>query len=314
MNTLREAVHDYIDMRRSLGFKMNDTRRSLLAFAAFMEQRQAPFITVELALAWARRPVNVQSSHWARRLSHVLLFARHRKAVDPRTEVPPSGLLPFRPKRARPYIYSDEEIRKLLQAALDMPHAYERGALRPRIYHCLFGLLAVSGIRVGEACGLELRDVDLDAAVLTVRGAKFGRDRLVPLHGTTCEVLADYIARRERHWQGRPVSSYLFVSSWGNRIDKGDITRTFHKLSRQIGLRGETDSHGPRLYDMRHRFATTALVNCYRRDQDPDRLLPILSTWLGHVKVQDTQYYLEASPELMREAVRRLESRWEDRP
>ena len=147
-----------------------------------------------------------------------------------------------------------------------------------------------------------------------MRGAKFGRDRLVPLHGTTCEVLADYVARRERHWQDRPVSDFLFVSGRGNRIDQADITRTFHKLSRQIGLRGETDSRGPRLHDMRHRFATTALVNCYRRDQDPDRLLPILSTWLGHVKVQDTQYYLEASPELMREAVRRLESRWEDRP
>ena len=314
MNTLREAVHDYIDMRRSLGFKMNDTRRSLLAFAAFMEQRQAPFITVELALEWAQQPVHALPAHRARRLSHVRLFARHRKAVDPRTEVPPSGLLPFRPKRARPYIYSDEEIRKLLQAALDMPHAYERGALRPRIYHCLFGLLAVSGIRVGEACNLEVRDVDIDAAVLTVRGAKFGRDRLVPLHGTTCAVLADYVARRERHWQDRPVSEFLFVSGRGNRLDKADVTRTFHKLSRQIGLRGETDSRGPRLHDMRHRFATTALVNCYRRDQDPDRLLPILSTWLGHVKVQDTRYYLEASPELMREAVRRLESRWEDRP
>lgn len=314
MNTLLEAVHDYIDMRRNLGFKMNDTRRGLLAFAAFMEQRQAPFITVELALAWAQQPENVQSSHWAHRLSYVRLFARHRKAADPRTEVPPPGLLPFRPKRARPHLYSDEEIRELLQAALDMPYAYERGALRPRIYHCLFGLLAVSGIRVGEACGLELRDIDFDAAVLTVRGAKFGRDRLVPLHGTTCAVLADYVARRERHWQGRPVSDFLFVSSRGNRLDKGDITRTFHKLSRRIGLRGETDSRGPRLHDMRHRFATTALVNWYRRDQDPDRLLPILSTWLGHVKVRDTQYYLEASPELMREAMRRLESRWEDRP
>ncbi len=158
-----------------------------------------------------------------------------------------------------------------------------------------------------------VHDVDIDAAVLTIRSAKFGRDRLVPLHGSTCAVLVDYMARRERHWQGRPVSSYLFVSSRGNRLDKADITRTFHKLSRQIGLRGKTDSHGPRLHDMRHSMATRALVNCYRHDQDPERLLPILSTWLGHVKVGDTQYYLEASPELMREAMRRLDSRWEDR-
>ena len=252
MNTLREAVHDYIDMRRNLGFKMNDARRGLLAFVAFMESRQAPFVTVELALEWAQQPVHAQPSCWASRLSCVRVFARHHKAADPRTEIPSPALLPFRPKRARPYLYSDEEIRRLLQAALDMPYAYERGALRPWIYHCLFGLLAVSGLRVGEARNLELRDVDLDAAVLTVRGAKFGRDRLVPLHGTTCAVLADYVARRERHWQDRPVSGFLFVSSWGNRLDRADITRTFHKLSRRIGLRGETDSHGPRLHDLRH--------------------------------------------------------------
>ena len=252
MNTLREAVHDYIDMRRNLGFKMNDARRGLLAFVAFMESRQAPFVTVELALEWAQQPVHAQPSYWASRLSCVRVFARHRKAADPRTEIPSPALLPFRPKRARPCLYSDEEIRKLLQAALDMPYAYERGALRPWIYHCLFGLLAVSGLRVGEARNLELRDVDLDAAVLTVRGAKFGRDRLVPLHGTTCAVLADYVARRERHWRDRPVSDFLFVSSRGNRLDHADITRTFHKLSRRIGLRGETDSHGPRLHDLRH--------------------------------------------------------------
>ena len=313
MNTLREAIHEYIEMRRNLGFKMNDTRRELLAFATFMEQQQVPFITVELTLAWAQQPVNAQPAHWARRLSIVRVFARHRKATDPRTEIPAPGLLPFRPKRATPYLYSDEEIRKLLQAALDMPYANERCALHPWTYHCLFGLLVVSGIRVGEACNLELRDIDSDAAVLTIRGAKFGRDRLVPLHGSTCEVLADYVARRDRHWQGRPVSPYLFVSSRGNRLDKADITRTFHRLSRLIGLRGKTDRHGPRLHDMRHRFANCTLVNWYRRDQDPERLLPVLSAYLGHVHIADTQWYLEATPELMREAMRRLESRWEGR-
>ena len=259
MNTLREAVHEYIDMRRNLGFKMNDTLRALLAFATFMEQKQASFVTVELALAWAQQPVNVKPAHWAQRLSHVRGFARYRKAADSRTEIPPPGLLPFQPGRATPYLYSDEEIRKLLQAALDMPYTFERCALQPWIYHCLFGLLAVSGIRVGEARNLELRDVDIDAAVLTIRNAKFGRDRLVPLHNSTCVVLADYIARRERHWQGRPVSPYLFVSSRGNRLDRAGITRTFHKLSRKVGLRGEKDSHGPRLHDMRHTLAVRTL-------------------------------------------------------
>jgi len=195
-----------------------------------------------------------------------------------------------------------------------MPCRYQRGELRPWVYYALFGLLSVSGLRLGEARNLELRDVDLKAAVLTIRGAKFGKDRLVPLHASTCRVLADYLARRQRHWARRPVSSYLFVSSWGNRLDTGQIHRAFYALSRQIGLRGASDRHGPRLHDMRHRFATTTLVRWYRSDQDPERKLPILSAYLGHVHVADTQWYLSASPELMREAMRRLEHRWENRP
>ena len=130
-----------------------------------------------------------------------------------------------------------------------MPCRYERSELRPWTYHCLFGLLSVSGLRLGEARNLELQDVDLKAAVLTIRGAKFGKSRLVPLHASTCKVLADYIARRNRHWAARPVSSYLFVSNWGNRLDGADIHRTFYALSRQIGLHGVADSHGPRLHD-----------------------------------------------------------------
>jgi integrase len=177
----------------------------------------------------------------------------------------------------------------------------------------LFGLLSVTGMRLGEACNLELGDVDLTTAVLTIRGAKFGKTRLVPLHESTCQVLADYIDRRQRHWEGRPVSSYLFVSSWGNRLDGGQIHRAFYGLSRQIGLRGTSDRHGPRLHDLRHRFATHTLVNWYRGGQDPARRLPLLSAYLGHVHVADTQWYLEASPELMREAMSRLEQCWEDR-
>ena len=158
---------------------------------------------------------------------------------------------------------------------------------------------------------LNFEDVDLKAAVLTIRGAKFGKSRLVPLHASTCKVLADYIVRRNRHWAQRPVSSYLFVSSSGNRLDVGTIHRVFYALSRQIGLRGIADSHGPRLHDMRHRFATNTLVRWYRSNQDPERRLPILSAYLGHVHVADTQWYLSGSPELMREAMRRLEQRWE---
>jgi len=314
MNTLRQAIHEYLSLRRALGFKLRDAGKELLDFVTFMERHRASSITQALALAWAQRPTNVQPAYWARRLSVVRGFARHRSATDARTQIPAPGLLPFRPKRARPYLYSDDEIRSLLRAALDMPCRYEGDELRAWTYHCLFGLLSVSGLRLGEACNLEVQDVDLGAAVLTIRGAKFGKDRLVPLHASTCSVLADYIARRNRHWRARPVSSYLFVSSWGNRLDGGDIHRTFYALSRQIGLRGLADSHGPRLQDLRHRFATNTLVRWYRSNQDPERRLPILSAYLGHVHVADTQWYLSGSPELMREAMRRLEQRWGEQP
>jgi integrase len=314
MNTLRQAVQEYLSMRRDLGFKLQDAGKGLLDFVAFMQRRRASYITQALALAWAQLPVNVQPAHWAQRLCFVRGFARYRSATDPRTQIPAQGLLPFQPKRARPYLYSDDEIRRLLRAALDMPYRYRSGELRPWVFHCLFGLLSVSGLRLGEARNLKLQDVDLKAALLTVRGAKFGKDRLVPLHVSTCKVLADYIARRSRHWAERSVSSYLFVSSRGNRLDGGDIHRTFYTLSRQIGLRGASNSHGPRLHDMRHRFATNTLVRWYSSDQDPERLLPILSAYLGHVHVEDTQWYLSGSPELMREAMRRLERCWENRP
>jgi integrase/recombinase XerD len=314
MNTLQQAIQEYLSMRRDLGFKLREAGKYLLDFAAFMQRRRASYITQALALAWAQLPTNVQPAHWAQRLSFVRGFARYRSATDPRTQIPPQGLLPFQPKRARPYLYSDDEISRLLHAALDMPYRYKRGELRPWVFYCLFGLLSVSGLRLGEARNLELQDVDLKAAVVTIRGAKFGKDRLVPLHASTCKVLADYIARRSRHWAERPVSSYLFVSSWGNRLDGGEIHRTFYALSRQIGLRGASDRHGPRLHDMRHRFATNTLVHWYRSDRDPERLLPILSAYLGHVHVEDTQWYLSGSPELMREAMRRLERCWEDRP
>ena len=314
MTTLRIAVREYVRTRRDLGFKLREAGKGLLDFVTFMQQHRAPYITQALALAWAQQPSNVQPAWWARRLSFVRGFAHYRSATDPRTEIPPHSLLPYSPKRARPYLYSEQEIRSLLRAALSMPCRYERGELRPWVYYCLLGLLSVSGLRLGEARNLEVQDVDLKAAVLTIRCAKFGKTRPVSLHPSTCKVLADYIDRRNRHWGQRPVSSYLFVSSSGNRLDSADIHRTFYALSRQVGLRGPSDSHGPRLHDMRHRFATHTLVHWYRSNQDPERKLPLLSAYLGHVHVADTQWYLSGSPELMREAMRRLEQRWEDRP
>lgn len=311
MNTLRQAVQEYLTMRHSLGYKLQEAGKRLLDFVTFMERHRASYITHSLALTWAKQPPDVQPGEWARRLSYVRVFARHRSATDPRTQIPPAGLLPYRPKRAQPYFYSDKQIEALLSAALKLP---ANGGLRPWTYHCLFGLLSVSGLRVSEVQNLELSDVDLQAGVLTIRGTKFGKSRLVPLHVSTCRVLTDYIARRERLWRRRPVSSYLFVSNRGNRLDGAEIRRTFYHLSRQIGLRGPSESHGPRLHDMRHGFASTTLLRWYRAGENVERRLPALSAYLGHVRWRDTYWYLSATPELMHEAIARLERRWEDRP
>jgi integrase len=311
MNTLRQAVQEYLAVRRDLGFKLREAGKGLLNFVSFMERQCAAYITNALALDWAQQASTGQPQAGARRLSFVRGFARYRSATDPRTQIPPTGLLPYRTKRARPYLYSEEEVRSLLSAALRLSGG---SGLRPWTYHCLFGLLSVSGLRVSEAYNLELQDVDLNAAVVTVRDAKFGKTRLVPLHPTTRDVLAEYIARRERFWAARPVSSYLFVSNRGNRLDGAEIHRTFYALSRQIGLRGSGDSHGPRLHDFRHRFAVQTLLRWYREGDDPERRLPLLSAYLGHVHVSDTYWYLSNWPELMQEAMHRLEQRWESQP
>jgi integrase len=174
-------------------------------------------------------------------------------------------------------------------------------------------LLSVTGLRVGEALRLRIDDVDLDGGVLTVRGTKFGKSRLVPIHASTREVLASYQARRASLLRGRDAS-HFFVTRTGNRLDGADVRRTFYRLSRQAGLRGQDDSHGPRLHDFRHRFAVETLMGWYRSGEDAERRQPVLSTYLGHVHVSDTYWYLSAHPQLMALAMARVERRWEDRP
>jgi integrase len=249
MKRLRKAVHDYLTMRRGLGFKMARHEVCLQDFVAFLERKRSPHITVKLALEWATQHTHHTPGEWATRLTIVRGFARHWSATDPLTEVPPLGLLPFRPQRAQPYFYSHQEIRKLLNAAKTRPSI---DPLRPWTYYCLFGLLAVTGLRLGEALHLRIGDIDWSEDLLTIRGAKFGKSRLVPLHVSTCRVLADYAKRRDRRFGARTEGPFL-VNQNGNQLDKGEVHRAFYTLSRQIGLRGVDDSRGPRLHDFRHR-------------------------------------------------------------
>lgn len=309
MSTLRQALEEYLQVRRALGYKLREAGAELPRFVSFMEERRAEHITARLALEWAQQPTTVQPAEWARRLGYVRGFARFRSAWDSATEVPAAGLLPHRRGRARPYLYTEQEIDRLLSAALELPTAFPSTGLRPHIFHCLIGLLSVTGLRISEALGLQVGDVDLGSAVLTIRGAKLGRDRLVPIHATTCAVLGAYLRQRERLPDMRD-SPYFFASRRGKRLDIGHVHRTFYTLSRQIGLRGPNDSHGPRLHDLRHRFAVMTLLHWYASGEDPARRLPVLSTYIGHVHVADTYWYLSAWPELMAQAMARLERRW----
>ncbi|MGY2488421.1 tyrosine-type recombinase/integrase [Cupriavidus sp. CP313] len=308
MNTLRAGVSDYLELRRSLGFKLKKDERLLLDFAAFMERRHAVHITAKLAVKWAQQPASTDANYHAGRLRAVRSFARYRILTDPRTEIPATDLLPRQRSTFQPHIYSEEEIRRVLAASQQR----RRGAkpISRWSRYAIFGLLSVTGMRVGEVLNLDLEDVDLDNGVLTIRNAKFGKDRLVPVHATTCEVLKTYRQHRDEFLAGRVVKPF-FISPLGCRIAHGVLDRSFLRLTRKLGMRGASDTTGPRLHDLRHTMAVEVLRRCYRAGADPERRLPALSTYLGHVHLDYTYWYLHQNPSLMTEAMARLEHRWE---
>lgn len=305
MSSLRQAVDEYLALRRGLGFSLQRPAALLRNFAAFLERAGAPYITRELALRWAQQPAHTQPAHWASRLSVVRRFAQFWSASDPRTEVPPHGLLPHRYGRKSPYIYTAGEIGRLIAAARQLPSAT---GLRPATYATLFGLLAVTGLRISEALALNQGDVDWSEAVLTIRRTKFGKSRLVPVHPSTRRALQRYCGLRDRV-HPKPATGSVFVSERGARLTAWTVRYTFNKLSRQIGLRGPADRRGPRLHDFRHRVAVNTLLHWYRAGVDVERHLPELSTYLGHGHIADTYWYLSAVPELLRLAAARLEAR-----
>jgi integrase len=303
MNSLQVLLEEYLAVRRALGVKLTLPGRLLQRFVVFAAQHDAPFITTELALQWATEPCDAQPAQWANRLAMVRRFAQYASAVDARNQVPPPNLLPYRYHRTQPYIYNDEEIVRLLAAAQSLPGFT---GLRPHTYVTLFGLFAVTGLRANEPLRLDRDEVDLSHGVLTVRGSKFGKSRYVPIVDSTAAALRRYAAHRERLCSN-PHDASFFLSERGTRVTEWALRWTFVKLSRQIGLRGATDSHGPRLHDFRHRFAVSTLLRWYRSGVDVERHLPRLATYLGHTHVSDTYWYLTATPELLQLAARRLD-------
>jgi integrase/recombinase XerD len=307
MNTLTEAIQDYVSMRQNLGFKLVQVERWLKDFAAFMDTQGASWVTAGLAVQWAIQPIDRQSATWAKRLTAVRGFARYRSAMDARTEIPEWGLLPNRSRRAKPHLYTEGEIANLLAAARALK---SDSGLRGHTYYCLFGLLAVTGLRISEALGLQRQDVNLQQGLLTIRGAKFGKSRLIPVHHSTRGVLEQYAKRRDAEFE-HPVAANFLLSERGRALHASTVRKTFLQLSVQTRLRGPEDRTGPRLHDLRHRFATETLLRWYRSGEDIERRLPALSTFLGHSRKSDTYWYISACPELMGEAARRLEQRWE---
>ncbi|MEN8259928.1 MAG: tyrosine-type recombinase/integrase [Pseudomonadota bacterium] len=290
MSTLRKFLQDYLAMRRALGFKLHSEGIGLLSFVAFMEQAEADYISTDLALTWAKQPTSAQPVWWAQRLSYVRGFARYCSAFDQRTELPPSGLLPFPHRRPSPYFFADDDIDRLLQGALQLP---AKDGLTNHTLYCLFGLLSVSGLRIGEALGLTPDDVDLAEGILTIRSTKFGKSRLVPLHPTTAKILADYQQRRKQFLGGRQVPHW-FVNSRGEPLGYDSVLRVFRRLT--AGLSSQPGRSRPRMHDLRHRFALVTVLHWYRDGKDVERQLPVLSAFLGHVQVSDTYWYLSACP------------------
>lgn len=311
MSRLRRAVGEYLALRRALGFELHRTEWALRRFVDFAEQEGARWVTTDLALRWAKLAVHVQDPERSARLSVVRRFAEYLSAIDPRTEVPPAKLLPSKVRRPPPYIYSDDELLELIRAARKLP---SRTGLRAWTYATLLGLLAVTGMRHGEALALDRRDVDLDAGVLAIRRTKCRKARLVPVHATTRDQLVRYSRVRDRV-HPRPRTDAFLVSEKGLRLVQASVQHTFVVLSRQIGLRvpARSHGHGPRLHDLRHRLAVTTLMRWYRAGDAVDAKLPVLATYLGHTKVSDTYWYLSAVPELVALAMTRLERRAHER-
>ena len=308
MTTLREGVAEYLELRRSLGFRLKKDELYLRDFAGFMERRHATHITAKLAVQWVRQSASSDLNYLAGRLRAVRSFAHYRILSDPRTEIPATDLLPRRRITFQPYIFSQEDISRILAGSLRQ----WGGATR---FYCLgrytiYGLISVTGMRVGEVLRLDLDDVDLDQGVITIRNTKFGKSRLVPVHETTRVALQRYRKERDAFLAGRTVKAF-FISTHGRRVAHTALDRAFLRLTRRLGLRGPSASSGPRLHDLRHTMAVEVLRRCYSTGADPERRLPTLSTYLGHTQLTYTYWYLHQNPGLMAEAVARLQHRWE---
>lgn len=303
MSRYRQLLADYLAYRSGLGFRLRKHTQTLPLFVDFLKTHRAARITTEHILQWSRLPSGCHPNWWADRFTMARGFALYCRAMLPQTEVPPTGLIASTKHRPTPHIYTTEEIERLLTAAWKLPQGQ---GLRPWTYATLYGLLAATGLRAREALRLECSDVNLQTGVLNVRETKFGKSRLVPLHRSTAIALRRYAARRDSNAHSAADQPF-FIHESGTRVSYAAAHKTFRHLLHRIGLRPLRQQKGPRLHDLRHTFAVQTLIRWYRENEDVRRLMPVLSTYLGHTSVAWTYWYLSASPELLAQASERLE-------
>ena len=307
MITLSQRLNDYLAVRCSLGSDVSYSFEQVLRrLAAFAECEGDDHITVNLLLRWKNAFGGANNNTWCRRLSHVRGFAQWLRAQDARTEIPPSGLISSKWRRPRPYIYSDGEVAKIIACAARLPSP---NRLRGASCSTLFGLIAVTGLRINEALRLDDVDVDLNEGVITVKRGKHGKARFLPIAPSTMERLRAYRARRNR-LLGATIGAFFRMDD-GQRLTDACARYNFARVSQKMGLR-ETQrrckhGRGPRIHDLRHTFTVRTIIGWYRTGADPDREMVKLSTYLGHANPNHTYWYIDAVPELLQLASKRAE-------
>lgn len=301
MSTLEEHLVEYVSMRRALGYDLSVLEHRVGQFLSWLAAQGKETFTTADAVTWARLPADADPRWWGMRLGPVRTFAKYLDAVGVDVQVPPRGILPAGPRRAAPFIYTQADLDVLLDAC---PGVFTL-ALPAATMSTVIALLAVTGMRIGEALRLTPADIDTTTGVLTIRASK-RKDRIVPVHPTTLEALKAYEefpARRAT----RPASDGpLLVSSYGRGYHRSTMEAYFSRVVTAAGLRPRGAAR-PRLHDLRHTFATGHMAAAYTSDGDPQRTLTLLATWLGHTSTAHTYWYLSATPELMALAATRLE-------
>jgi integrase/recombinase XerD len=308
VSALRARAEEYLAMRRALGFKLESWGPRLMSFVRFCEDRSAATVTTDLAVEWATSTArgSDHEAYQARRLDVVRIFARHLQPLDPATEVPPEDVLNRRQCRVPPYLYSREEVAALMTAARTL-----RPAFRAVTWRTLIGLLAVTGMRQGEACRLRRGDVDLNAETIVIEDSKFGKSRMVFLHPTAAAALRTYERTRNEAFP-RPAADTFLVNSQGRPLDRRNTPKTFAQLVTAAEIKPPPGQRAPRLHDLRHVFTVATLLDWYRDGGDVQARLPVLSTWLGHIDPKSTYWYLSAVPELLSLVATRLEPAGQD--